>query len=301
MTDVSHDITDMTKRIKYPILAALALMAVGALASHATDQPEPETDSIAMTDTVKQHDAIVEIETTEGPVKVLLYGDTPAHQANFLKLAKEGFYDGVLFHRVIKDFMVQTGDPESKTATPGQQLGSGDPGYTLEAEILYPKHYHKYGALAAARTGDAVNPERRSSGSQFYIVTGQKQNPRSIEQAELRMANDVKQKYWMKLMKENAAKIKELQAAGDRDALEAFRQQLIEQLEAEVEVPHLPQQLKDDYVNLGGTPHLDNQYTVFGEVIEGMDTIEKIQNVETDSSDRPLEDVKVLSVKVIEQ
>lgn len=276
-------------------------MAVGALASHATDQPEPETDSIAMTDTVKQHDAIVEIETTEGPVKVLLYGDTPAHQANFLKLAKEGFYDGVLFHRVIKDFMVQTGDPESKTATPGQQLGSGDPGYTLEAEILYPKHYHKYGALAAARTGDAVNPERRSSGSQFYIVTGQKQNPRSIEQAELRMANDVKQKYWMKLMKENAAKIKELQAAGDRDALEAFRQQLIEQLEAEVEVPHLPQQLKDDYVNLGGTPHLDNQYTVFGEVIEGMDTIEKIQNVETDSSDRPLEDVKVLSVKVIEQ
>lgn len=301
MTDVSHEITDMTKRIKYPILAALALMAVGALASHSTDQPEPETDSIAMTDTVKQHDAIVEIETTEGPVKVLLYGDTPAHQANFLKLAKEGFYDGVLFHRVIKDFMVQTGDPESKTSTSGQQLGSGDPGYTLEAEILYPKHYHKYGALAAARTGDAVNPERRSSGSQFYIVTGQKQNPRSIEQAELRMANDVKQKYWMKLMKENAAKIKELQAAGDRDALEAFRQQLIEQLEAEVEVPHLPQQLKDDYVNLGGTPHLDNQYTVFGEVIEGMDTIEKIQNVETDSSDRPLEDVKVLSVKVIEQ
>ena len=124
-----------------------------------------------MTDTVNGHDAIVEIETTEGPIKVLLYGDTPAHQANFLKLAKEGFYDGVLFHRVIKDFMVQTGDPNSKDAAPGAQLGAGDPGYTIEAEILYPKHYHKYGALAAARTGDAVNPERRSSGSQFYIVT----------------------------------------------------------------------------------------------------------------------------------
>ena len=253
-----------------------------------------------MTDTVNGHDAIVEIETTEGPIKVLLYGDTPAHQANFLKLAKEGFYDGVLFHRVIKDFMVQTGDPNSKDAAPGAQLGAGDPGYTIEAEILYPKHYHKYGALAAARTGDAVNPERRSSGSQFYIVTGQKQNPRAIEQAEIRMANDVKQQYWMKLMKENAPKIKELQAAGDREALESFRRELIDRLEAEVELPSLPEQLKQDYVTIGGTPHLDNQYTVFGEVIEGMDTVEKIQNVETDSSDRPKEDVKVLSVKVLE-
>lgn len=255
----------------------------------------------AMTDSVRKKDAIVEIETTEGPIKVLLYGDTPAHKANFLKLAEEGFYDGVLFHRVIKDFMVQTGDPKSKTAVPGEQLGSGDPGYTLEAEILYPTHYHKYGALAAARTGDAVNPERRSSGSQFYIVTGQKQSPRTMEQAELRMANDVKQKYWMKLMKENASKIKELQASGDREALEAFRRELIDQLEAEVEVPSLPEQLKEDYINLGGTPHLDNQYTVFGEVIEGMDTVEKIQNVATDSSDRPIEDVKVISVKVLEK
>lgn len=289
----------MINRLIIPILLVLAVVfgAKGA----ATTIAGPEKDSTEMTDTVKQHDVIVEIETTEGPIKVLLYGDTPAHQANFLKLAGEGFYDGVLFHRVIKDFMVQTGDPDSKNAAPGQHLGSGDPGYTLEAEILYPKHYHKYGALAAARTGDAVNPERRSSGSQFYIVTGQKQSPRAIEQGEMRMANDVKQKYWMKLMKENASKIKELQAAGDRDALEEFRRQLIDQLEAEVEVPELPQQLKNDYINLGGTPHLDNQYTVFGEVIEGMDTVEKIQNVETDASDRPLEDVKVLSVKVIEK
>lgn len=288
----------MLKRIF--LLTILAMSLFSAVAAQQETAVASES-SQAMTDTVKQHDAIVEIETTEGPIKVLLYGDTPAHQSNFLKLAEEGFYDGVLFHRVIKDFMIQTGDPESKNATPEQHLGSGDPGYTIEAEIVYPKHYHKYGALAAARTGDAVNPERRSSGSQFYIVTGQKQSARSIEQGEQRMVNDVKQKYWMKLMKENTAKIKELQAAGDKEALEEFRQQLIAQLEKEVTVPQLPQQLKDDYINLGGTPHLDNQYTVFGEVIEGMDTVEKIQNAATDSADRPVEDVKVLSVKVIEK
>lgn len=288
----------MLKRIF--LLTILAMSLFSAVAAQQETAVASES-SQAMTDTVKQHDAIVEIETTEGPIKVLLYGDTPAHQSNFLKLAEEGFYDGVLFHRVIKDFMIQTGDPESKNAAPGQHLGSGDPGYTIEAEIVYPKHYHKYGALAAARTGDAVNPERRSSGSQFYIVTGQKQSARSIEQGEQRMVNDVKQKYWMKLMKENAAKIKELQAAGDKEALEEFRQQLIAQLEKEVTEPQLPQQLKDDYINLGGTPHLDNQYTVFGEVIEGMDTVEKIQNAATDSADRPVEDVKVLSVKVIEK
>lgn len=288
----------MLKRIF--LLTILAMSLFSAVAAQQETAVASES-SQAMTDTVKQHDAIVEIETTEGPIKVLLYGDTPAHQSNFLKLAEEGFYDGVLFHRVIKDFMIQTGDPESKNAAPGQHLGSGDPGYTIEAEIVYPKHYHKYGALAAARTGDAVNPERRSSGSQFYIVTGQKQSARSIEQGEQRMVNDVKQKYWMKLMKENAAKIKELQSAGDKEALEEFRQQLIAQLEKEVTVPQLPQQLKDDYINLGGTPHLDNQYTVFGEVIEGMDTVEKIQNAATDSADRPVEDVKVLSVKVIEK
>lgn len=288
----------MLKRIFLLTILAMSLFSAVAAQQETTVASE---SSQAMTDTVKQHDAIVEIETTEGPIKVLLYGDTPAHQSNFLKLAEEGFYDGVLFHRVIKDFMIQTGDPESKNATPEQHLGSGDPGYTIEAEIVYPKHYHKYGALAAARTGDAVNPERRSSGSQFYIVTGQKQSARSIEQGEQRMVNDVKQKYWMKLMKENAAKIKELQTAGDKEALEEFRQQLIAQLEKEVTVPQLPQQLKDDYINLGGTPHLDNQYTVFGEVIEGMDTVEKIQNAATDSADRPVEDVKVLSVKVIEK
>lgn len=261
------------------------------------------SDSIKSSDMELQnnHDVIIEITTSLGPVKVLLYGDTPAHQANFLKHAKEGYYNGVLFHRVIKDFMVQTGDPDSKNVVPGQQLGTGDPGYTLAAEIDYPKHYHKYGALAAARTGDSVNPERRSSGSQFYIVTGQKYDERTLKQIEERMANDVKQKEWMRLNKENAAKIKELRAAGDSTALEALREDLIRQMESNVKIPALPEQMKKDYIEKGGTPHLDNQYTVFGEVLEGMDVVEKIQNQSTDSSDRPKEDVRIESIKILSE
>ncbi|MDE6491412.1 MAG: peptidylprolyl isomerase, partial [Muribaculaceae bacterium] len=126
----------------------------------------------------------VEISTTMGDITIMLYGDTPKHRDNFVKLAKEGFYDGTLFHRVINEFMVQAGDPDSKTAKPGQHLGSGDPGYTIEAEIEYPAHFHKRGALAAARTADQVNPERRSSGSQFYIVTGKAYNEQQIGQLE---------------------------------------------------------------------------------------------------------------------
>lgn len=246
-----------------------------------------------------EKDATVEITTDKGVITVLLYGDTPIHRNNFLKLAEEGYYDGVLFHRVIKDFMVQTGDPNSKNAAPGQSLGSGDPNYTLEAEILYPKHYHKYGALAAARTGDQVNPERRSSGSQFYIVTGTKQSQRMMDMMADRMAQSVKQNYWMKLQKENIDEIRRLQQAGDRDSLEAFRVKLVERLENEVKVPEMPQQMKDDYINLGGAPHLDGEYTVFGEVLNGMDIIEQIQNAATDRNDRPTEDIHILKMKVL--
>ncbi|MDE7408271.1 MAG: peptidylprolyl isomerase, partial [Muribaculaceae bacterium] len=147
-------------------------------------------------------DAKVLIKTSMGDITVLLYGDTPKHQANFLKLVKDGFYNGTLFHRVINDFMIQAGDPDSRNAAPGKQLGSGGPGYQIDAEFVYPKHFHKKGALAAARTGDQMNPERKSSGSQFYIVTGQTYTPAQMEQMEQQMDGMAKQGIFQRLAHE---------------------------------------------------------------------------------------------------
>jgi len=240
----------------------------------------------------------VDISTTLGDIKVRLYDDTPAHRDNFLKLVNEGFYDGVLFHRVIKDFMVQTGDPNSKTAGPNEMLGAGDPNYTLDAEILYPKHYHKYGALAAARTGDQFNPERRSSGSQFYIVTGNKfPEERAEEMAKNGMGPQLQNRF-RELVNENADSIKALQTAGDREGLDKLRMQLIKDTEESVLDMKQIKKIAKDYSTVGGTPHLDGQYTVFGEVISGMDTVEKIQNAATGKGDRPVEDIRIINMKV---
>ncbi len=241
----------------------------------------------------------VRFETSEGPIVVELYDDTPLHRDNMIKLAGEGYYDGMLFHRVIKDFMVQTGDPDSKNAAPGARLGSSDPSYTLPAEIDYPKHYHKRGALAAARTGDAVNPERRSSGSQFYIVTGEKQSGDMLTNMARRSVMQKRHMRFRELSEEIRESIENMQKANDIDGLEKLKQSLIQQVEAEIPESPLPEEIIKDYETIGGTPHLDGQYTVFGEVIEGMDVVDKIQNVATDSSDRPIADVKIISAKVI--
>lgn len=243
---------------------------------------------------------IVELKTTLGDIKVLLYNDTPLHRDNFVKLVNDGFYDGLLFHRVINEFMIQTGDPDSKEAEPGKMLGSGDPGYTIEAEIDYPKHYNKYGALAAARTGDQFNPERRSSGSQFYIVTGRKVSEQQFENMQMRKHQEDLESTFRRLVNQNIDTIQALQKSGDEEALENLRQQLIRETEEKVGNQILPENIKEDYINKGGAPHLDGAYTVFGEVLEGMDVVEQIQKVETDSNDRPLEDVKILSAKVVE-
>ena len=250
---------------------------------------------------VNPDDAIVELKTSMGDITVELYNDTPLHRDNFLKLVGEGFYDGVLFHRVIDQFMVQTGDPDSKNAGEGQRLGSGNPGYTIAAEIEYPVHYHKYGALAAARTGDAYNPERRSSGSQFYIVTGRTMTERQVESMDLKRKNQQMEQVFQQLAMQHRDSIQAMQKAGNHDGLESLRLQLIKETEEIVKPADLPDRLKKDYVEKGGTPHLDGQYTVFGEVLKGMDVVEKIKKVATDEADRPKEDIRIVSAKVIKK
>ncbi len=182
------------------------------------------------------------IVTDVGNMKVMLYNDTPLHRDNFVKLVSEGFYDDLLFHRVISGFMIQGGDPNSRDATPGQQLGSGGPGYQIPAEIGRP---HIKGALAAARTGDAVNPEKKSSGSQFYIVQGTRQTPQVLD---------------------NYARQKNTNYSDD---------------------------IRRIYTEIGGTPQLDLEYTVFGEIVEGMEVIDRIAAEQTDRGDRPVRDIKM--------
>ena len=243
----------------------------------------------------------VELETSYGNIVVELYNETPQHRDNFIKLVESGYYDGVLFHRVIKDFMIQTGDGNSKTAGPDTSLGDGDPGYTIEAEFVYPKYFHKRGALAAARTGDQVNPERRSSGSQFYIVTGKIYGSDELKMMTQRLAEVQKQDIFRRLATENREKIIELQKNQDNEGMNALQNELIMQTEAEA-AKHpfkLTDEQLDAYTSIGGTPHLDGQYTVFGEVIEGMDVVDKIQNVTTGRMDRPTVDVKIIKAKIV--
>ena len=192
------------------------------------------------------------IETSKGNITAILYDGTPIHRDNFVKLAEEGFYDGILFHRVIKSFMIQGGDPESKDAPAGKVLGNGGPDYTLPAEII-PSYYHKKGVLAAARTSDQGNPQRRSSGSQFYIVQGKTYTDMQMDGMEKQMNTK------------------------------------------------FTEDQRDDYATIGGVPQLDAQYTVFGEVVDGLNVVDAIAGVETGANDRPVEDVKIIKIRVIKE
>ncbi len=246
-------------------------------------------------------DAKVLIHTSEGDITVLLYGDTPRHRDNFLKLVEENFYDSTLFHRVINEFMVQAGDPDSKTAKPGQQLGSGDPGYTIPAEFYYPHHFHKRGALSAARTGDQVNPKKESSGSQFYIVTGKKYSAAELSQMSEQMKQQAMYNIFDSLANQNMDQIRQMQQAQDNAGLTALKEKFIAQAEEIAAKGNysIPADVAQVYETVGGAPFLDGQYTVFGEVLSGMDVVEKIEKAQTDRNDRPTSDIRILSAEVI--
>ncbi len=215
------------------ILAAMVVFAgLWGACSQASNNANQQSDERAR----------VQVITSLGEMTLELYNETPGHRDNFLKLVEDGFYDGTLFHRVINGFMIQGGDPHSRDAVPGEPLGSGGPGYTIPAEIQEGL-FHRKGALAAARQGDQINPERRSSGSQFYIVHGRR-----------------------------------------------FSHEELDRMEQQMDREFSPEQ-REAYTTVGGTPHLDGGYTVFGQVISGMEVIDKIAALETGAADRPKEDV----------
>lgn len=244
----------------------------------------------------------LKIKTTEGNIIIRLYDETPKHRDNFLKLAKEGYFNGTLFHRVIKDFMIQGGDPDSKNAPKGKMLGTGGPDYTIPAEFVYPQYFHKRGALSAARTGDEVNPEKESSGSQFYIVWGKTFKPAELKQMEHQMAMQQEQQVFNQLTREHHEEIMNLRRNRDRVGLQELQDKLIEQTKTTCKQqvkPSFTEEQIEVYTNVGGTPFLDNQYTVFGEVEEALDIVERIQNCDTDRNDRPTEDVKIETVALL--
>lgn len=206
----------------------------------------------------KEKRAQVLLKTTMGDIRIELYNETPLTSSNFLKKVKAGFYNGLLFHRVIKDFMIQGGDPTSKNAPKGKMLGDGEAeGGLIPAEFRVPAIFHRRGTIAMAREGDDVNPERKSSNCQFYIVWGKKFDDKAMAKLQARLDTVYKGKV---KIDPSCAKV---------------------------------------YKTVGGTPHLDGMYTVFGEVVQGLGIIDKIQRVATDKNDRPLNDVKIIKAKVL--
>lgn len=254
----------------------------------------------------KPSEYVVVLYTTMGDIKLKLYNETPKHRDNFIKLVENHTYDSCLFHRVIQGFMVQGGDPDSKKAAAGTLLGNGNVGYTIPAEIV-PQYYHKRGALAAARLGDDVNPNKESSGCQFYIVQGRVMSENDLNAYEARLNVPVKQKLFNeyinreenKLLKEKFIAFQKMNKVDSLQALGNFIEPII-QKELE-KTPHFTfsSEQKKTYTTVGGAPHLDGAYTVFGEILEGMDVVDKIGAASVDQNSRPVSDIKIIKATIV--
>lgn len=250
----------------------------------------------------KETGSIVCIETSYGKVTVKLYDETPLHRDNFMKLVNNKFYNDLLFHRVIGDFMIQAGDPDSKNAKPSVALGSGDVGYTVPAEFVYPQYYHKKGALAAARQGDQTNPQKASSGCQFYIVQGRTFSEAELNAMEKNNERKLEAKLFQEILNTKQDEVKKYRQERNQQKLDELRDSILNVVHAQMQSNlsyKFTDQQRTDYLTLGGTPHLDGEYTVFGEVIEGLDVIEQISKAKCGRNDRPVEDIKILKAKVV--
>lgn len=278
------------------VVCSVFLVAVLGCSSNSGEWDKNKKVETKVTD--ENNDFLVTISTEHGDMKAILFSETPQHRENFVKLIRQGFYQDLLFHRVIKEFMLQGGDPDSRNAGASADLGGGDVGYLIPAEIK-PELRHVKGALAAARKGNAVNPEKKSSGCQFYIVDGKK-----YKEEELRMMKTDIQglyKYFTQLLQKpeyEGVKIKaaQLQMVQDQNGYKKLMMSVKDSIEKEFNVEldkPLSEQDIENYTTVGGTPFLDDEYTVFGQVVEGLDIVDKIAITPVGKRDRPKEDVKM--------
>jgi len=247
-------------------------------------------------------DYLITIETDFGDIKMILYDQSPKHKKNFIELAEKGFYDSLIFHRVINGFMIQTGDPDSKGLPATENLRNGGPGYTIPSEFV-ASLIHEKGAVAAARQGDNINPKKESSGSQFYIVQGKVWSEEELRNSRINFNELYKyfgnliERSSFKHVKDQVTKLQEEQKIQElQDLIINMKDTIETEYDVELDLPLSKKQI-NTYTTIGGTPHLDGSYTVFGKVVEGLDIIDKIAAVETGPNDRPLKNI-IITLKV---
>jgi cyclophilin family peptidyl-prolyl cis-trans isomerase len=250
---------------------------------------------VIFTSCAQNNDHVVTIKTSYGNMVAILYDETPKHKENFIKLAREHFFDSTLFHRVMQGFMIQGGDPDSKKAQPGEPVGRGGPGYTIDAEFN-PKFFHERGALAAARMGDAQNPTKASSGSQFYIVQGTKMTEEELKTDMLKLNQGMQQFFQDSVNRPAYDSIVHMYESGDMKAYQEYMLVLKPRVEKATGInteKAVPPEILQAYTTVGGAPSLDGAYTVFGKVIKGIEVVDKIAAVSMGPGDRPIEDIRM--------